>query len=211
VNVRTTGNTGAFTRLAAKLQGLGTITTAQVRPLLERWERILVEDNRKGVLAGLDKYGMPMPPLGYRDGTGARTRSRARNSFEFGTINRASAAEKNRAFLGRHGRGKGQVRFNNLKGSQYRRQTGPRLAPRRDASRVITNLVTESGQDGPRRFTVTALWRRVVTKKGKPFLIYHFTGAGKNPKYDLRGVRAWGLDRAREALRDWITALSGSL
>lgn len=210
MNVRTTGNPGAFAKLAAKLRGLGAITTAQVEPLLNEWRDILVEDNRKGVLAGTDKFDRPMPPLKYRDGTGAKTRARVRTSEAFGSLDRAAAAETNRAFLGRHGRGKNQVRFNNLKADQYRRQTGPRLAPRRTASRVITNLKTAWARLGTNSWHVVAGWEKVVSKKGVHFLPYHFDGMGHNPRYDLRGVRAWGRARAREALRDWIQTLMGS-
>ena len=35
-------------------------------PLMERWERIIEEDNREGVLLGQDKDGSPAPILSYR-------------------------------------------------------------------------------------------------------------------------------------------------
>lgn len=49
-----------YTRLQANLARLG---NPDPTPLLETWERVLVQDNREGILAGTDGWGRPMPPL----------------------------------------------------------------------------------------------------------------------------------------------------
>lgn len=205
MNARPTGGRAGILRFAAKLRGLANPTPAQVRPLLEEWRDIIVEDNRKGVLQGRDKDDQPMPALKYRGGAGKKTASRPRSSASFGSLDRRKAAAINREFLGRHARG---VRNNNLLAAQYRGQDGPRLAPRGAASRAITNFKTGWLRSGPRSWRVVAGWHGVVNGKGGHFLPYHFDGAGNNPKYDLRGVRDWGRRRLREALRDWTRALT---
>lgn len=164
-------------------------------PLMEQWEKIIVEDNRKGVLEGYDMDDKPYPELKYRAGHGQVTRGRKGKSH--GTV-----------VKGAHSPGVG----GNLTTAEYRQLTGPRLAPRGEGSRVITNLMSGHGRDTGDRFRWFALgkWFDVVNAKGEEFLHYHFDGMGRNPRYDLRGVRAWGQRQAREALRQWVAKLLGS-
>lgn len=160
--------------------------------LMVTWEKIIVEDNRKGVLAGVDKNDQPMPPLAYRGGTGAATKGR--KSKARGTV-----------AAGAHNPGVGA----NLTTAEYKKLTGPRLAPRGASSRSITNLHTGSGRDpaAANRWFAIGAWADVVSKKGVKFFPFHFRGARPNPVYDLRGVRAWGRKQAREALRQWVNAM----
>jgi hypothetical protein len=174
-----------FDELAKKLRRL---RDPDASDLMEDWERVIVEDHRRGVLAGLDKDDQPMPPLKYRGGRGAPTKGRKKS--QFGTV--------------KHPNNPGSG--GNLSTSQYRKLTGPRLAPRGEESRVITNLHTGHGRDAKTNawFAVGA-WDRVVSKKGVPFLMFHFNGEGRLPRYDLRGVRPEGFRQAVQLLRQWIT------
>src|SRR6202034_4441781 len=45
-----------------KLQG----TMSDARPLMDSWQRIVDDGNRRGILAGLDARGVPMTPVRYR-------------------------------------------------------------------------------------------------------------------------------------------------
>src|SRR4051812_23494719 len=130
-------------------------------PLMETWERIIVEDNRKGVLEGTDSDGAPMPPLRYRGGTVGKPKGRTKNrGVTSGTLKTGTGA--------------------NLTTAEYRQLTGPRLAPRREESRVIANLHTGHGRDPADQFRWFAVgaWYDVVSKKGVPFLKFHFNGMG---------------------------------
>lgn len=180
---------GGFDALSRKLAKL---KDPDASPLMEQWERIIVEDNRKGVLAGTDKDDRPMPPLKYRGGSGAKTKGR-----KGGTRGTVAVGANNPGTGG------------NLTTAEYQKLTGPRLAPRGAQSRVITNLHTGSGRDpgNANRWFAVGAWADVVTKAGKKLLPYHFDGVGRNPQYDLRGVRAWGQKQAREALRQWVEGL----
>ena len=53
-------------RLGSKLRSL---THIDATPLMVTWMKIIDEDNRKGVLAGLDKDGVPLAPVTYRPKT----------------------------------------------------------------------------------------------------------------------------------------------
>lgn len=160
-------------------------------PLMEQWEKVIVEDNRQGVLSGLDKDGRPLAPVTYRGGIAKPTRRR-RNA-RFGTT------------AGTFKPGSG----GNLSPSEYRTLTGPPLAPRREESRVITNLVTRSGRTGT-TWHAEAAWADVVSEDGIPFLDAHFEGR-KQKRRDLRGVRPWGIAEARRLLRAYVRRLWRSL
>lgn len=175
-----------FNKLLAKLNRLGNIGYAEMEPLLIEAEMILVEDNRKGVLSGMDVHGVSAPPLKYRGQRIHFPKVRARPAAKFGRV----FAQ----FQGTAG--------DNLTTAQYQQLNGPRLAPRGEQSRVITNFRTQHGQQGGVYF-VGGAWVNVVNKQGRPFLRYHFTGRGHNPKYDLRGIRRWGMEKTWEAVRRW--------
>jgi hypothetical protein len=168
------------------------IANPDATPLMISWMREIDADNRRGVMAGLDKDGNPMVPVTYRPapyGKLGKVRRRGRGAYNPGT------------------RG-------NLSSRQYRLLDGPPLAPRGTNSRVVTNLKTRYGRSGPLGllWEATGYWDDVVDKNGQPFLHYHFDGASgggrrKNvtlPRRDLRGIRPEGRDRAKRALRAWI-------
>jgi hypothetical protein len=181
-------------RLQSRLRAAVDVTKrADVRPVLRALGAVIVEDNRAGVLSGRDMNDQPMPPLRYRNGRGRRT------------------AYRNEGFgKGRRRRFADNPPGDNLTASQYRKLTGPRLAPRRADSRIIRNLrlrvpIFERTPTG-NRWVVSAAWVDVVSKKGVPFLNAHFNGRNRLPKYDLRGVRPAGMRKARELWIRWARA-----
>ncbi len=206
-------DTTGLDRLRVRLER---IANPDATDLMQTWMRIIDQDNRRGVMAGLDKDGNPMAPVTYRPvGTPQKLTDAQRN-----TSNR-------RARTGEfHGRGPAPAGMNNnLTSREYRQLGGPPLAPRGQFSRVITNLLTgftsptnatnvpggiTSGQ-----WTAIGYWEGVVSTKGIPFLIFHFEGrsnAGRSrnvriPQRDLRGVRPEGRRLAREAMREWAVSL----
>lgn len=179
-------------RLQSKLVAISHIAD-HAGPLMERWERVIEADNRKGVLAGLDKDGNPPGrPLIYRPvGKGVKLTVAQRLG---------QSPNKRRGIYMGHGPAASGL-HNNLATSEYRKLTGPRLAPRRQFSRVITNLRTGHGRDGLVWYAEGA-WLEVVTPKGRHFLHYHFDGEGQL-RYDLRGVRPEGRRLLLDALREW--------
>lgn len=194
-------NADALHRSWRRLVALGEgPDVADLRELGEAWEQIIAEDNRKGILSGTDGDGKAAPPLRYRLGTGWATRARTGNARGF-------RVSRFKGFAPRMGK---VLPNNNLTTKQYQMLSGPRLAPRRDASRVIANHKTESlirsGVNGP-TLEVTGQWVDVVSAKGTPFLSAHFRGRGRLPKYDLRGVRRWGLNQARNAALAWLRTI----
>jgi hypothetical protein len=54
----------------ATARRLDVMADPDASPLMDDWERIIVEGNRRGVLSGLDGNDRPMPPLRYRGGPG---------------------------------------------------------------------------------------------------------------------------------------------
>jgi hypothetical protein len=230
---------GGARRVEARLKGLERIDAADVGRLLDDWEDIIVEDNRRGVLSGLDKDGEPLTEVTYR-GQGAITPRKARSGDFFGSSRKQdrlrtvrSLSRKGVRLVGRSPKGAersmgDRVRFkglsdytfttragvkmilanNNLSTAAYKRLDGPPLAPRREASRVIANLVTGQGRDGDDFFAAGG-WQDVVSPKGVPFLGAHFKGENGLPKRDLRGVRPWGMAKARAAVRTWARWLLG--
>ena len=69
-----------------------------------------------------------------------------------------------------------------------------------------TETLIRAGVKGP-TLEVTGQWVDVVSAKGSPFLAAHFAGRGRLPKYDLRGIRQWGLNQARNAALAWLRVL----
>ena len=171
------------------------------------WSQIIDDDNRRGVLAGTDRYGNPMAPVTYRPAPTLgikRPNARQKNNPAKGARRGAFAG------FGMHAAGL----HNNLTSAEYRRLAGPPLAPRGAFSRVITNLKTRFGRIGPRRFECVGYWDEVVSTKGVPFLMAHFEGrrTGKNrrtrlPARDLRGLRPEGRRKAFAAMRAWALDL----
>lgn len=161
-------------------QTLQSVIEFDAYPLMDQWGSILIEGNRRGVLSGLDGNNQPMPPLKYRNGFGARARNRQTPDFGtsvFGSTERGPFLE-------------GLVANDNLTTAQYRKELGPRLAPRGQASRVIKNLHQAIEYDPiTKTWYAIAAWADVISTKGVPFLPFHFEGLGNLPKYDLRPVR----------------------
>ena len=165
--------------------------------LMKTWMDIIEQDNRKGVLAGLDKDGNPMAPVTYRPVAPSRRLTRAQK-------NNPKKGARVGVFLGFGPAPSGLN--NNLTSAEYRRLDGPPLAPRRGFSRVVTNLKTTWHRNGP-VWTAVGLWDEVVSRKGKKFLRYLFNGQGRFgsiPARDLRGVRPAAQEKARRAARAWM-------
>lgn len=190
-----------FDRLRDRLLN---VVNPDAAPLMVSWMKTIHDDNRRGVLAGLDKDGRPMVPVTYRPRPTAQKRLTAaqRNNPRKGARTGAFAG------LGAHPAGTN----NNLTSAEYRRLAGPPLAPRGAFSRVITNLQLRFGRIDSHHWEAVGYWDEVVSTQGLPFLHYHFdgaTGGGRNrnvtlPKRDLRGVRQWGRDKVRRSLRAWM-------
>lgn len=177
-----------LTGLDHLLAGLRQIQHLDATPLMLSWTRIIEQDNRQGVMAGIDKDGVPMVPVTYRP-------------LRYSSIRSLSPTKAQRGgFRGRGPHASGL--HNNLTSFEYRRLGGPPLAPRGGSSRVITNLLTGHGREGDQWYAV-GYWEDVVSPKGNPFLRYHFTGAGRLPRRDLRGLRPAGQAKARTALEAW--------
>lgn len=155
--------------------------------------QVMKDDNRKGILAGTDKDGAYMLAVTYRPkGAKGRTaNARQRNNVKG---RRGVFSGLGPAAAGLH---------NNLTSGEYRKLSGPPLAPRGAFSRVITNYQTTPFIDGPLRFGVIGLWLDVVNAKGRTFLSHHFNGAGRLPKRDLRGIRPDGRAKLRRAFIAW--------
>jgi len=164
---------------------------------MEAWERIIENDNRQGVLNGTDKDGQDAPLLRYRPVGTAKKLTVAQRLGQRPNLRRGKYAGTG-PFVG-------IVANNNLTSKEYRKLDGPRLAPRRQFSRVITNLMPGSFRDATDRnvWHCVMAWRNVLTSKGKKFLHYHFEGQGNNPRYDLRGVRPSGIRDCKAALVAW--------
>jgi len=176
-----------FDRLTQRLHGLA---DPDASDLMVDWEKIIYEGNRRGVLQGIDGHGRPMTPLKYRNGRG-------------------NASKANRSGRG-FGKGGGK-RFDNLTTAEYRKLTGPRLAPRRLQSRSIANLVTGHGRDPSHHYQWFAVgnWDNVVNAKGEKFYMAHFEpkAGSRLPKYDLRPVRPEDKRLAKQVLRGWIRSV----
>lgn len=153
-------NWPGFDELSGRLKALSAPTADQVRPLMERWEKVIFDDNRRGVLAGRDKDDREMVPVKQRTG-------------------------------------------------KYKGLTGPPLAPSRDGSRSIANLVTDHFQDSQNRWIAIGVWEDVLSDRGVPFLPFHFRGEGYLPIRDLTGVRQLGLAEAEQALAEWARNILG--
>jgi hypothetical protein len=184
----TTLDTSGLDRLMAGLRKLGDFDAT---PLMISWEQIIDEDNRQGVLRGLDKDGLPMVPVKYRPRPpGPRKLTKAQRGG-------ARANAKKGPFLFNS---LGGVNHGNLTSGEYRLLGGPPLAPRDQFSRVITNLKTGHAREGA-SWVAFGAWDEVVSTKGVPFLRFHFDGAGNLPRRDLRGVRPAGIAKALSSLR----------
>lgn len=211
--------TGSFDRETAFVTSLGTVQN-YVGSLMESWANTLVQDNRKGVLAGLDKDDKPVTATSYR------------NSFTQAGYDRPTYVKfvpnpfggqdwkVNVSGMPKDGFKPGGA--GNLTTKQYKQLSGPPLAPRGMASRIISNYLIRPIMGTNNQFGVEGVWEDVTSRSGVLFLPFHFNstlasttsgalfgmigvGRGKNlPRRNMCGLRAWGKKRAREDLRKWI-------
>ena len=159
---------------------VGRLRNPDLAMLMTRVEALMTEDHTRAVMSGQDKDGNPFTPVTYRNGILAPPKKR-----------------------NRYNRGVGQAKEDadgNLSPAEYRRLTGPPLAPRGMNSRIITNYATESGRAGDQWFAKSFLVG-IVSKSGFAFMESHFKGAGRLPRRDDRGIRPWGRDEIRKAIR----------
>jgi len=226
---------GSFNRVFEMATRLETIE-AYVMPLLQAWSNVLVEDNRRGVMMGVDGDGVPMKPTKYRHsitqtsagGAGDKFFDTTGQAFDFNptTAGASSFFGATRANLSGLPQIGPMTGFKpgpsaNLSTSEYKRLTGPPLAPRGPASRVISNYTVEYIAQ-PNTVGVEGGWDDVVSKSGVSFLPFHFNGAtssraffaasigGDNhhlPRRNLVGLRQWGKTQARKELNAWVTQL----
>lgn len=180
----------ADSTIAATLDG---VSEPDVRPLLEAWEGILYEGNRRGVLAGTGGNGQPLKPVTYRLGLrSAVPRVRMRASLR---LTRRVVSSRD-----------------------YLHASGPPLAPFGESSRVISNFATRAVQYGY-EYYVECGWIDVLSKPTKnrpaePFLKWHFRSENaavaklaRFPRRDLRGVRPATAKLLAEARDRWIRQL----
>lgn len=180
-----------FERLIEHLAKLGTPNPV---PLQAATIKLMDEDNRKGVLAGTDKDGVPLAPVKYRPKRKVvKLSDRQRNG--------AKARAKKGGFGGFGPMAAGL--HNNLSRQEYEALSGPPLAPRGQFSRVITNYRFALFNHGPLRFGVTGMWFEIVSMKGRKFLGAHLRGKGKLPVRDIAGIRPVGMLKIRTAFRNW--------
>lgn len=185
-------------------------------PLMLSWRLIITEDNRSGILAGTDKDGHPLKPVTYRP-KGKTINFRSGKASRLRHHQRANRL-RDLLFAGAGPWASGL--HNNLSPAEYRRLTGPPLAPRGQFSRVIANLVTGHEPLNPtpetRVWTAFGAWRDVISTTGFAFLPVHFNGLplgkhGPSIRRDLRGIRPEGQRRLIEAYdawaRDWLQSI----
>lgn len=103
---------------------------------------------------------------------------------------------RERALAGTDAQGR---RFAPLASSTLKRRkgSGPPLAPRREASRVVTGY-SVNVQAGPGRLTFAASW------PGQPWMEYHARGGGRLPRRDSYGFRQQELEKVKDLLRQHI-------
>lgn len=146
-------------------------------------EKTISEGNRRGIMEGTQGDGSQMPATKYRGSMAAATKTRKGNDY-----GRTTGKYKGPALVVNGKRGKATKRNGNLTTAEYRKLTGPAMAPRGDESRSIANLFTRHFKQGG-TWIAQGAWINVVSAKGRPFLRYHFRGNGTLPRRDLRGVR----------------------
>ena len=187
-----TVDTTGLDRLLARL---AKVANPDPTDLLLRITNVMDEDNRRGILAGTDGNGNPMVMPIYRPV--------GKKGKRLTVAQRLGQGRTKRGKPSRIGSGLEHIN-NNLTSAEYRLLDGPPLAPRRQYSRVITNYTVSPRQIGQRAWEVVGSWVNVLSRKGVPFLRYHFEGAGRLPIRDLRGIRDWGMSRIRSAVRAWM-------
>lgn len=215
---------GGFDRSYRAMFRLETMTN-YVGPLINAWTDVLIEDNRRGVMQGLDGDGKPMAPTKYRHSIVQKGAGEAGDKFFNASGEAFTNMETPSAFFfanlsGAMGVGSRPGPSGNRSSREYRRASGPPLAPFGPGSRVISNYTVEPViENGGNTIGVEGGWDDVVSTKGVEFLPFHFRGAtsskaffaksiaGDNfhlPRRNLVGLRRWGRIQARKELEAWI-------
>jgi len=207
------GGTSLFTARLATIQHY-------IGDLMNSWGKVLVEDNRRGVLAGLDKNDRSVQRTYYRWGV---TQAGVDRPTYVKFVPNPNGGNWKTNVSGGHGEGFKPGPSANLTSKEYKRLTGPPLAPRGMASRIISNYTVAPILGDNNEFGVEGGWDDVVSKKGYQFLRAHFNGTGRNaggnylwlpvfggrpgknlPRRNMNGLRDWGKARARAALNTWM-------
>jgi hypothetical protein len=186
-----------YDRLVKKLER---VQNLDPMPLLLNWGAVMIEDNRAGILSGLDKDGNPLAPVTYRGGAAIPTKFRANKKAGHATGTFKSFGPLPNTLDPKGG---------NLSNKQYKLLTGPPLAPRLDESRVIANFSVIPPYYENGLWVVEGFWGAVYNRKGRPFLHYHFDGDGQKRR-DLRGVRPEGKRKMVSLLRSFVKAILGA-
>ena len=159
---------------------LAMVANPNATPLMQTWMEIIEQDNRKGVMAGHDTAtAMQCLPVTYRPvGEPQKRLTDAQRNTSIGELRRGEF----------RGRGRQPMRANN-------NLTIGRVSPARRASagsaRAVLARHYESDLTGfttPRsnngvpgesagKWQAVGYWEEVVSTKGVPFLMAHFTGA----------------------------------
>ena len=178
--------------------------------LMVSFEGIIRNDNLRGILQGTDKDGIPLQEVTYRPKD--KVVSIGSKAAEKWRLGQKASRKHDLIFAGRGPAQSGL--HNNLTTAEYQQLDGPPLAPRRQFSRVISNLKTthtpEMYTQGVTEWMAIGYWDEVVARDGATqFLPYHFNGdpLGKNgPSIvrDLRGLRPEGWREISAAYQNWL-------
>jgi hypothetical protein len=174
------------------------IANPDATTLMVSWMKIVDDGNRRGILAGTDGAGNPMPRVTYRPKPAAVPPTAAQKNNP-----KKGARRGEFAGFGAHPAGAN----NNLSSSEYRRLGGPPTAPRGPFSRVITNFKVDFAKLRAGYWQVTYWWDDVVSPKGVSFLKYLFEGKGRRrsiPARDLRGIRPDDRRKIDESKKAWM-------
>lgn len=213
---------GGFNRAYDALFRLETVQN-YFGPLIKAWTGVLIEDNRRGVMQGIDGDGNPIKPTKYRKSIVQAGAGKANDKFFNASGESFANMETRDGFTFANLSGQNAVGFkpgpaHNHSTKEYKKRTGPPLAPYGPASRVISNYMVEAIQS-PNMVGVEGGWNDVVNEKGVEFLPFHFRGAtssratfansiaGDNkhlPRRNLVGLRQWGKTQARKELNAWV-------
>ena len=180
------------------MAGLRQLGDFDATSLMKSWMKIVDDDNRSGILLGLDAQGVMMTPVTYRPVAPPKKPAASQKMGKRANVKKGEYQGFGPLASGLHG---------NLTSAEYRLLGGPPLAPRGQFSRVITNFQTDYARLRPGYWQVTFWWENVVSNEGRSFLRYHFTGGKHLPRRDLRGIRPTGLARCAEALQAFASDL----
>lgn len=192
-----------YEALNRTIGGIKLLRKFDATPLMLAWQKIAIEGNQRGILAGLDAFGVPInsyAPIRYRPKGAPK---------KVTTPQRLGVKGTKRGLPGGFGPLASGL-HNNLSTAEYLSLAGPPLAPRGRYSRVITNFMTDFDKLPSGNWQVTYWWEDVVSVEGFPFLKVHFEGlrAGRRPGFnmprrDLRGIRPADQAKITKATEAW--------